>query len=206
MEIRANNDVTIEKIKVSREYKALEIVYVICSAIALIGFFMINSNINFIIIFGISFLGAMFMYWNKNKLKDKLYELNECYIRLSENYIEFKQLVNGEYQIGKIYIPDISSIMKVEEGFQIWYDTKTGNSRYMIDDDIVEAETVCVNFYAYDTEEYIDLYLEFIGKLTRECEKELDMTEWKEESDIRDWFKMMCPCFLYIILVLLSFI
>ncbi len=204
MEIRAKNDVTIKKIKLLKEYKTLCITYAVCTGISLLAFLLIEHSVNFLILFIISFLGGVFMYLNGSNLKNVIYELDDCFIRLSATYLEFKQLVNGEYQIGKIYIPEITNVMKVKEGVQIWYDTATENSRYMIDDDIVKADTICINFYAYDKEEFIDFYLLFIDSLSDKAVKELDTVEWKEEHDVKDWIKMMSPCILYLVPLLLN--
>lgn len=94
--------------------------------------------------------------------------------------------------------------MKVEEGFQIWFDNTTGNSLYMIDDDVVRAETTCVNYYAYEAEEYIKLYLQFISLLPETTERDLDTAEWKEASESAIWIKMLTPAVLYIIPVILN--
>jgi hypothetical protein len=206
MEIRAKNDVTIKNIETGKNYKTLGIIYVIGAVLSLVLFFFIDSNINFVLMFIVSFLGMMLMYWNNNKIQNKQYEMTECYIRLSDTYLEFMQLVDGQYQIGKVFIKEISRIMKVEEGFQIWFDSKSGNSRFMLDDDVVDIETACINFYGYDTDEYIDMYLAFVNKLEDNVEKDLDTADWKEDTETKEWLKLILPAFLYIVPIVLCII
>jgi Ca2+/Na+ antiporter len=198
MEIYGKNDVTIENIKVSKEYKTMSIVHFVCAAIAVAMFALIANDIKFVILFAVAFISAMFMYWSYNNLQAKSYELDDCYIKVINDYLEFKQLVDEQYQIGKINLNDITRVMKVNEGFQIWYDASSGNSRFMLDEDVVEVDTICINFYGFDTDEYIDVYLHFLEQLDDSVEKDLETASWKERSDKKVWIKLFAPGLLYI--------
>lgn len=206
MDIRANNDVTLKNIHKGGNYKTLGTIYVLGAILSLSLFFVVENNISFIIMFAVSFVGMFLMYWNNNKIQNNQYEMTECFIKISDTYLEFKQLFDGQYQIGKIFIKEISRVMKVKEGFQIWFDGGSGNSRFMLDDTVVDIDTACINFYGYDTDEYIDIYLEFISKLGENTIKELDMADWKEESETKDWLKVIMPAFLYIIPIVINFV
>ena len=159
------------------------------------------------VIIVISIIGVGYTFWNALSVEDKQCELTDCYLRITDLYLEYKQLVNGEYQIGKIFIPEVNHIMKVEKGFQIWFDSNSGNSIYKIDEEIVNIDTVCIYFYGFDTDEYIDLYLAFIDK-TKETNKnvelELYITDWKDEVNIKEWIKLLLPSLLYLIPVLIN--
>ena len=207
MEIKGTNEKALEAIEMAKKYKTMMFEYVflaLCSA----GLFLrVYNSFYIMVIFIISIGAAMFMYYNFVNLQDRMYEQEDCYIKLSDTYLEFRQLINGEYQIGKIFINDIKRVMKVENGFQIWIDKNAENSRYMIDDDIIEdIETMCIDYYSFDSNEYIKLYLEFLKKLPEETEKELDVAEWKEHSVFTDNLKLLVPSFLYAIAIILIFI
>lgn len=207
MEIKGTNEKALEAIEMAKKYKTMMFEYLflaLCSA----GLFLrVYNSFYIMVIFIISIGAAMFMYYNFVNLQDRMYEQEDCYIKLSDTYLEFRQLINGEYQIGKIFINDIKRVMKVENGFQIWIDKNAENSRYMIDDDIIEdIETMCIDYYSFDSNEYIKLYLEFLKKLPEETEKELDVAEWKEHSVFTDNLKLLVPSFLYAIAIILIFI
>lgn len=206
MVIKANEDKTLDIIELAGEYMATMVCYSVFTIISVLGFIFFSGSINLILMILISLFGTGFCLYNYKCLQNKQYDLNDCYIRLSETYLEFKQLVNGQYQFAKINIKDITSIMKVKEGFQIWFNTETENSMVMMDEDVLDANTVCINFYAYDVEEYITLYLQFLSYLPEDTERELDSAEWKEEDSKIHTKKMIAPCILYVIPAILSFI
>lgn len=205
MEIWAKNDDSLKNIELGKNYKTMEFLYAALATLSVIC--MITSgNLYFVVILAISVIGFMYMYMSNRKIQPKQYEMEECYIRLSENYISFKQLVNGKYQVGKIYIKDITRIMKVEEGYQIWFDENSENTIITLDDEDVKIETVCINFFGYEPSEFIDLYLEFIGKLSDDVEKELDIANWKEDNTQSAWVKLFIPSLMYLIPILVVFI
>ena len=203
MEIRAKNDETIKNYEAGKSYRLLGGIYVVAAFISLFVFFFWDSNINFIVTFIISFVNTIWMFFNNAKIKSKQYEMTDCYIRTSKNYLEFKQLVEGKYQIGKVNINEINKVMKVNDGFQIWFDDSSDNSRVMIDEDIMQTKTVCVNFYGFDTDQYIDIYLDFISRLNEKTDKELDIAEWSKK-DSNSFMKMLLPAFLYLIPIILN--
>lgn len=205
MEIWAKNDESLENIELGKNYGTMEILYAVLVIISVV-LTVMSKNLYFMALAVISLLGFLYMHKNNEITKPKQYEMEDCYINLSDNYLSYKQLVNGKYQEGKVYIKDINKIMKVEEGFQLWIDENSENSIITLDDDEVNINTVCISYYGYDSSDYIDLYLEFIDKLDDDIEKDLDLADWKREDNKNAWIKLFIPGLLYVFPILLIYI
>lgn len=205
MEIWAKNDESLENIELGKNYGTMEILYAVLVIIS-VALTVMSKNLYFMALAVISLLGFLYMHKNNEITKPKQYEMEDCYINLSDNYLSYKQLVNGKYQEGKVYIKDINKIMKVEEGFQLWIDENSENSIITLDDDEVNINTVCISYYGYDSSDYIDLYLEFIDKLDDDIEKDLDLADWKREDNKNAWIKLFIPGLLYVFPILLIYI
>lgn len=205
MEIWAKNDESLENIELGKNYGTMEILYAVLVIIS-VALTVMSKNLYFMALAVISLLGFLYMHKNNEITKPKQYEMEDCYINLSDNYLSYKQLVNGKYQEGKVYIKDINKIMKVEEGFQLWIDENSENSIITMDDDEVNINTVCISYYGYDSSDYIDLYLEFIDKLDDDIEKDLDLADWKREDNKNAWIKLFIPGLLYVFPILLIYI
>lgn len=205
MEIWAKNDESLENIELGKNYGTMEILYAVLVIIS-VALTVMSKNLYFMALAVISLLGFLYMHKNNEITKPKQYEMEDCYINLSDNYLSYKQLVNGKYQEGKVYIKDINKIMKVEEGFQLWIDENSENSIITLDYDEVNINTVCISYYGYDSSDYIDLYLEFIDKLDDDIEKDLDLADWKREDNKNAWIKLFIPGLLYVFPILLIYI
>lgn len=205
-EIKANTQVTFDIIETSEEYMRLGICYIIFGVLALGMYFLIVDAPLIILIAGISFAIAVYMFVVSKKMGNKMFKLDNCYIKLtdSDRYLECRQLVDGKYEYMKISLAEIGKLMEVDEGVQIWLEEGAHSNLFIVDDESVNRSVACINCYAYDIEEFKAWYVTFSAYLPDDIEAYRDGQQWGNPTKKDDTVKMMIPCALYLIPLVIS--
>jgi len=204
MEIKAKKETTFEIIQTVEEYLRIGFMYIVLFIGGVAIYIAFAKTILGLGVAVISLFGAIYMFIERSKLTKMQYKLDDCFIKVDDKFLECRQLVDGVYEYMKISLAEIVKLMEVDEGVQLWLEDNASTSLFTIDDQKVEKSTVCVNFFAYDIDEYIEWYATLSALLPEDIEAYRDDQKWQHPNKKMETVKMMLPACLYAVPLLAS--
>ena len=206
MEIKAKKETTFEIIQTVEEYLRVAILYFMFFVGSIAIYFAFAKTLLALSVAAISLVGAIYLLIERSKLTKLQYKLDDCFIKVDDKFVECRQLVDGVYEYMKISVAEIVKLMEVDEGVQLWLEDKASTNIFTIDDQKVEKSTVCINFFAYDIEEFIEWYISLNSVLPEDIEAYRDGQKWHYPDKKMHTIKMMAPVCVYALPLIASVI
>jgi hypothetical protein len=206
LELKADTNMTFKVIETSEEYIYLTVSYIILTLAGVGIFVAFARTISALLIILISMCVAGYMFYNYSKLGDKQFKLDDCFISVNDKFIKCRQLVNGKYEYIQVALKEIKQIMEVEEGFQLWIDETAQASLFLLDKQQVKRNIVCINIFAYNVDDFLEIYARVRMSVTDETIIHENGQRWKVHSSKTDTLKMILPSFLYFIPCIIALI
>ena len=205
MKIKANGEEAIEMFRLAEDYKKGAFLYGFLGICAGLVYFFFAPSPLMIANIGICIASFIYLLIEKGKFSDYQAKIDDCYIEIKGAYLNCYQLFNGKYEQINYHLQDITRIMEVKDGLQVWIREGAENSRLLIDDVASKRNTSLISTFGYDIDEYIDWYVELSASdLPDNVEIIKNGQNWKKRDERVDIIKMIAPCVLFAITCILG--
>ena len=210
IKVNANGNETLKMMSIAEEYKTYGFFHLFFAALSVAVYIMFFSNMLFIMLGILAFVNTCFMFYKyKNKTK-ALGKIDDCYVELANKeydmltYFNCKQLFNGKYEDMKVKIEEITKIIRLGDGIQIYLAPQHPNTMILVDRHRADRDILHISSFGYDKADFEKV---FFGLCVEADQAEIIETvnEWEEYNHKSDTICMIAPAILYLIPLILSF-
>lgn len=209
MKILPRKEDTFKIIDMAEEYMYFSILNVLLIVASFCIYFLLCKSVVIFIMIAIEIINVIYGVLNYKKFEEKKLKLDDCFIEVTDKTMECYQINNGTYEHIQFVLSDVTRIMEIttkgKSAIQIWLNEES-DSFFSIDDEKQDRKVFVINFFAYDKEEFLEMYAFLNSHLQEDVEKYTNNQNWQDLSEKDILISLIIPLALYAIPLIISFV